>query len=255
MSGTEGRTMRSCRILALDDEAPLLRSLAEELGEVFPRAELRLCGSCGEALGQLEELAESGAELDFAFLDIRLPDGLGTDVARRVKELYPKASVLFTTAYGEYALEAFDIHVTGYLMKPVSARGIVEVLDDMQPCWREGGDPSLPAGFEPPVVNARVRVVQGAQPQVFIDGQLVLFSRRKSLELLGFLVRQQGEPASTEQLAAALWPDEPYSRKVKNKVTVAISSLRTVLREYGCEELLVKGWNSLSVDMEQLIVE
>lgn len=255
MTGIEGSSQRACRILALDDEAPLLRSLAEELIEVFPRAELTPCASCSEAVGRLEELAERGAELDFAFLDIRLPDGLGTDVARRVRELYPKASVLFTTAYGEYALEAFDIHVTGYLMKPVSARGIVEVLDVMLPQWREGGEPSLPAGYEPPPPSTRVRVVQGAQPQVFIDGELILFSRRKSLELLAYLVRRQGEPASTVQLAATLWPDEPYGRKVKNKVTVAISGLRTVLREHGCEDLLVKGWNSLSIDMTQLTAE
>ena len=240
MTGIEGGSQRACRILALDDEAPLLRSLAEELGEVFPQAELMLCSSCSEAASQLDKLAKRGAELDFAFLDIRLPDGLGTDIARLVREVYPKASVLFTTAYGEYALEAFDIHVTGYLMKPQ---------------WREGGEPSLPAGYEPPLPSTRVRVVQGAQPQVFIDGELILFSRRKSLELLGFLVRRQGEPASTEQLAAALWPEEPYGRKVKNKVTVAISGLRTVLREHGCEDLLVKGWNSLSLDMSKLTAE
>ena len=255
MTGSKASSQRACRILALDDEAPLLRSLAEELGELFPQAELMLCSSCSEAASQLDKLAKRGAELDFAFLDIRLPDGLGTDIARLVREVYPKASVLFTTAYGEYALEAFDIHVTGYLMKPVSARGIVEVLDDMLPQWREGGELSLPAGYEPPLPSARVRVVQGAQPQVFIDGELILFSRRKSLELLGFLVRRQGEPASTEQLAAALWPEEPYGRKVKNKVTVAISGLRTVLREHGCEDLLVKGWNSLSLDMSKLTAE
>ncbi|MGN0072705.1 MAG: response regulator [Coriobacteriales bacterium] len=250
LENSAGATQLAYRILAMEDEAPLLRSLEEELDEVFPHARKSLFSTCADAVAFVEQQAAAGEPLDFAFLDIRLPDGLGTEVARSIKALYPKANILFCTAYNEYALEAFGIHVLGYLMKPVTARDICEVLDDMLPSWRTEKTISLPAclaGREP-----RVRVVFGVQPQVFIDGELVLFPRRKSLVLFGYLVEKRGEPVSTEQLAEVLWPEEPYSRKTKNKVTAAISSLRKILRDHGCEELLVKDWNSLSVDMTQV---
>lgn len=253
LDGGANATQLVYRILAMEDEAPLLRSLEEELDEVFPLARKSLFSTCADAVAFVEEQAAAGEPLDFAFLDIRLPDGLGTDVARKIKALYPKANILFCTAYSEYALEAFDIHVMGYLMKPVTAREIAEVLDDMLPRWRTEKAVSLPASLEGR--EPRVRVVSGIQPQVFIDGELVLFPRRKSLVLFGYLVAKRGEPVSTEQLAEMLWPDEAYNRKAKNKVTAAISSLRKTLRDYGCEDILKKDWNSISVDMEQITAE
>lgn len=103
------------KILIVDDErlARLrLKSLIEEMGsdfEVVAQAENGL-----EALKKWQETLA-----DVLLLDIRMPEMDGLDVAREiVKNSYPVA-VIFTTAYGEHALQAFDENAIDYLVKPV----------------------------------------------------------------------------------------------------------------------------------------
>jgi len=49
-----------------------------------------------------------------------------------------------------------------------------------------------------------------------------------------------------------LWEDELYDRKVKNKTTTIISSLRSTLREHGIEDILIKTWNNLALDVNKV---
>lgn len=58
--------------------------------------------------------------VDLAILDINLPDMDGIHLAAEIKRLCPQASILFLTAYPEYALDAYSVHPAGYLLKPVS---------------------------------------------------------------------------------------------------------------------------------------
>ena len=56
---------------------------------------------------------------DLAILDINMPDIDGIALAIRLKQTHPKTAVLFLTAYQEYVFDAFSVHPTGYMLKPV----------------------------------------------------------------------------------------------------------------------------------------
>ena len=57
---------------------------------------------------------------DLALLDINMPEIDGITLAARIKEMYPKIAIVFLTAYKEYAFDAYSVHPSGYLLKPVS---------------------------------------------------------------------------------------------------------------------------------------
>jgi two-component system response regulator AlgR len=106
----------SYRVLIADDEVlarDRLRSLLAEIPEV------QLIGEAehGEqALEMADELAP-----DIVLLDIRMPGINGLEAARRIQQFSEPPAVIFTTAFDEYAINAFETQATGYLLKPIRA--------------------------------------------------------------------------------------------------------------------------------------
>ena len=98
--------------MAVDDEPPALAVLQEYIN-TLPGLELAgLCKNAVEALTTLQE-----RHIDLLFLDIQMPQLLGTDFIRTLKNP-PK--VIFTTAYRKFAVEGFELNAVDYLLKPIS---------------------------------------------------------------------------------------------------------------------------------------
>jgi DNA-binding LytR/AlgR family response regulator len=108
-------------ILVADDE-PLLRAeLTEALARLWPEARIVEAGDGIEALRLGRETAPQ-----VAFLDIRMPGLDGLELAR---VFGARTHVVFVTAYGEHALEAFDEGAVDYVMKPLSMERLARALE------------------------------------------------------------------------------------------------------------------------------
>ena len=229
-------------ILALDDEQYALDSLAQELEIVFPEAKIHEETKASSAIAWAKALAESGEKLSYAFLDIQMRGTNGLEVARQLKMLHPKVILFFCTAYSAYAYDAFGLYAKGYLLKPVVAKEIERVLDEMVSDWRE--TKSMPSK------NVKIRTFGNFG--VFVNDSMLVFKREKEKELLAYLVDRHGSPVTTEQIAMILWENEVYDRKLKNKTTVIVSALRNTLRENGIEDILIKTWNNIALDINKV---
>ena len=229
-------------ILALDDERYALENIAQELELVFPNARIQEETKASSAILWAKSLAEKGEKLSYAFLDIQMRGSNGLEVARQLKVLHPGVILFFCTAYSEYAFDAFGLYAKGYLLKPVTAKDIERVLDEMVTDWRQKGN----------VTPRNVRIRTFGNFGVFLNDTILTFEREKAKELLAYLVDRHGSPVTTEQIATVLWEEEAYDRKVKNKTTTIISSLRSTLREAGVEDILIKTWNNLALDINKV---
>ncbi|GGM25850.1 LytR/AlgR family response regulator transcription factor [Promicromonospora citrea] len=112
------------RALIVDDEAPAraeLRFLLEELGQVQVVGE---AANGEEALLLLRSLP-----YDLVLLDIRMPGGSGLEVAAALRDLPNPPRVIFTTAYPDHAVEAFDLAAADYLVKPFDAARLARALE------------------------------------------------------------------------------------------------------------------------------
>jgi two-component system response regulator AlgR len=112
------------KVLVVDDE-PLARARLRQLLAEIPDAEC--AGECGTGEEALS-LAESEAP-DVVLLDIRMPGIGGLEAARRMAALPEPPAVIFTTAYDQHALEAFDAEASGYLLKPVRRDRLAVALE------------------------------------------------------------------------------------------------------------------------------
>ena len=98
--------------LAVDDEPPALEVLKKYIASVHA---LELAGTCVDAVDALNILQKQ--PVDLLFLDIQMPQILGTDFIRTLRNP-PK--VIFTTAFRKYAVEGFELDAVDYLLKPIS---------------------------------------------------------------------------------------------------------------------------------------
>ncbi len=111
------------RVLIVDDEAPARERLKRLLEEIED------CELSGEASNGQEALTLCQQQQpDVLLLDVRMPGLSGIDVAQHLNALAEPPAVIFTTAFDEYALDAFEAEAIGYLLKPVRKEKLARAL-------------------------------------------------------------------------------------------------------------------------------
>ena len=112
------------KAVIIDDER-LARTELKKLLQDFPEVEvIGEASNAAEGLEKIENLSP-----DLIFLDIQMPGKTGFDM---LTELERAPHVIFTTAYDEYALKAFEVNALDYLMKPVEPKRLADALQKMQ---------------------------------------------------------------------------------------------------------------------------
>lgn len=214
-------------LLAVDDEALALKDLQKAIQTALPGS----VPACFDSPEKALEYVRSHP-VDVAFLDVSMPEMDGLALAGAIKEIQPFTNIIFVTGYMEYAGEAFGLHASGYLLKPVEPGRIQAELDDL----RHPIDPA--AGY-------RIRIQCFGNFEVFVDGEPVKFTRDKSKEALAYLVDRRGASVSTAELCAALWEDKAYSRSY---TSVILCSLIQDLKRAQIGDLLLRQWNRTAVN-------
>ncbi len=111
------------KVMIVDDEAPARTRLKTMVGE------LDNCEVCGLASNGNEALELASVEQpDVMLMDIRMPGMDGLEAAQHLQSLERPPAIIFTTAYNDYALQAFDMHAVDYLLKPVRRERLLEAL-------------------------------------------------------------------------------------------------------------------------------
>lgn len=114
------------RVFLVDDEPLAVRRLTRLLEATNA---VEIAGSATEPEAALRQIPELAAGLDALFLDIQMPGLNGFELLAKL-ETYPP--VVFTTAFDQYALQAFEVYSIDYLLKPVSAERLAKTLDKIE---------------------------------------------------------------------------------------------------------------------------
>ena len=116
--------MSTIRVFVVDDEAPARRKIVRFLAR---DPEVEVAGEAANGREAVEGIRQ--AKPDLVLLDVQMPGMDGFEVIRQL-EPGPVPRIVFVTAHDQYAIQAFDVHAFGYLLKPFDEARFVKVLDD-----------------------------------------------------------------------------------------------------------------------------
>ena len=109
------------KVLIVDDEH-LARTLLEEYVSKLP--DLELAGSCANAMSAMSVMRQQ--KIDILLTDIEMPELTGVEF---VSNLPYRPSIIFTTAYSQYAIDGYDLGVVDYLLKPIPFNRFVKAIN------------------------------------------------------------------------------------------------------------------------------
>jgi two-component system, LytTR family, response regulator len=219
------------RIAALDDENHALERFGSVAGEF---EEIELCGLFDDADDLFAYLEHN--RLDVVFLDIEMPGKSGMQLAEELCVLDPGLSVVFVTAFSQYAVEAFELSVFDYLMKPVSRERLKKTLDRIS---------SGKQIFERSAKRVAIHCFQRFELKIN-EKVLPLNHLMKAKELLAFLASRTGAETSWAQITEALWPDADYER-AHNNLYITTYRLRKWLSENNITQIFESARNSYRI--------
>jgi two-component system response regulator LytT len=119
------------RILIVEDETAACENLVDILAEIDPSIEI---AGYTESINQTVHWLQTNQMPDLILMDIHLSDGSAFSIFNSIKIETP---VIFTTAYDEYAIEAFKVNSIDYLLKPIKVEDMVRALDKFRRLTRQ----------------------------------------------------------------------------------------------------------------------
>lgn len=175
---------------------------------------------------------------DIVWLDIEMPGMNGFELAAKIRKSSPFTNIVFVTGHPEYAIDGFSLRVSGFLVKPVNEAKILNEIVNLR----------RPVLFNN---NAALRVQCFGNFDVFDrNGNPVHFSRTMSREAFAYLISKRGTGVSVAELCAVLWEDRCADRGIKAQCRSVMGSLKTDLKAAGSDNVLIKEWNSWSINTD-----
>ncbi len=217
--------------IAVDDEILMLGALVTAIKASPDISEVSQFSVCEDALTFVKENS-----VDIAFLDINMRGMGGLALAEKIISVCPDCKIVFCTGYEEYAISAFKLHASGYLMKPVSAKDVQVEIDNIKGI-RQNEKPLTVKCF--------------GTFEVYARGEKLAFKRSKTKELFAFLVDRNGAGVTVAEIGVALW-DNDEEQKNHNYIHQLFRDLRQSLESVGAEEIFERNNYFYSINPKKL---
>jgi len=236
-------------ILLVDDERLPLENLKRTVESVLPDAKITGFMKPSEALEYVCSTSEKGlGKPDLAFLDIEMGGMNGLQLAKRLKDIYGKINIIFTTGYSQYAVDAYELYASGYLMKPVSGEAVLEAVEHL----RYQVKPQVKSQAANPQSNQKIRVQTFGNFEIFANGKPLKFSRMKAKELLAYLIMRRGALCSNNEVIAVIWEEKPNTPALQNQYRHLMFDLTKTLKSAGVEGIFVKQRGLVAILPEKI---
>lgn len=222
-------------IFAIDDEPKSLELLHDTIAQAAPEAEIR---DYPLGTAAIDAIMAQHLRPNIVFTDIQMPELDGLALAVRLKQLSPLSKIVFVTGYSEYSMDAFRLHASGYVLKPLEEERIREEIENIYP-------PIAPAGD-------KLYIQCFGQFEVFWQQKPLMFGRRQTKELLAYLVDRKGAACTAEEIADVLWEGEANMTAMKHRIRELIRDMRKTLASIGMEDIILRRSGQMAIQRDRV---
>ena len=201
--------------IAVDDEALMLRALVRAIS-VSP--DIKGVFKFTDCEMELEYVKEN--PVDIAFLDINMRGMGGLTLAEKIISFKPNCKIVFCTGYEEYAIPAFKLHASGYLMKPISAEDVQGEIDNIKGVIKK---------------DKLLEVKCFGNFEVYFKGERLVFKRSKTKEFFAYLIDRKGAGMTAKQICAVLFSDDTDDTKNTAYLRQLVMDLKNTLKTVGAD--------------------
>lgn len=207
--------------LTVDDEKLMLSALSAAVKASPDIDTLVEYTSCSAAL---EWAREHRADIAFLYISMRGMGGLA--LGEQLVNMQPHIKIVFCTGHSEYAVEAFRIHVSGYLMKPITPEAVQREIDHIK------GERN---------VGKLLTIRCFGTFEVFANGKSLAFKRSIAKEVLAVLTDRCGAGITSRQICTLIWQNDSDDARHMNYLRQGFSDLRKTLESVGAGDVLFQA--------------
>lgn len=219
-------------VMYVDDERPALDNFRLTVASFRDISSLELFQDGQAALAWAQTHT-----VDVAFLDMEMPGLHGLALALKIREVSPTTRVVFATAYSQYALDAWNVDATGYILKPYTA---ADIRKELMKCSSRPFSPS------------RVVIETIPMLSVTVDGVALILPGAKIRELFALLVDCGDRGITTGEGIAYLWPDRPNDANTQSLFRMTYKRLADALEDAGVGHIIVSQENRRYLRVDQV---
>ena len=215
-------------IMVLDHGPHAADDLAQIIEKVIPDADIEIFTDSRECIRYAKIKTP-----DIVFLEIKLEPFSGPEAAKQLQNINPLVNIIFTTEQVEYALDAFAMHVSGFIKKPVTAEKVLCEYEHLRyPLRKEAGP--------------KIRVRTFGNFEVFCGNEVINFKYSKSKEVFAYLIDRLGAMVTKDEIIAVIWEDSKPGEHDSYFRNIRADLLRT-FGKYDAKDVLATRWGYLGV--------
>lgn len=220
------------RAIAIDDEETVLK---DTLGIIKEVKSISGCVGFTNPQTAIDYVKQN--IVDIAFLDVKMPEMSGLEMAKKLKEISKHIAIVFISGFPDYAVDSYKLKASGYLLKPVEKEAIEEEIN------------YVISGVQP-ISAKRVKIVTFGNFDAYVDGEKLRFQRSKTKELFAYLVDRKGGSVTCGEAIGIVWEDAPNNNTLKSMFRNLVSDMMKTLKEHNCENIIEKKRNEYFINKE-----
>lgn len=209
-------------------------------------------GDCQVVRVSSAEEADAAAKkgiMQLAVIDTAFRDTDCMSLTAMIRDDSPDTGVIFIAKNAGLAAKAYEAHVQGYIIRPVTA----DRLNDEMDFFYEHFSTKRKS-------RSRVEVMTRGSFECFLDGEPVRFRRRKAKAVLAYLVKKKGKMVTNAELIKLLWNDDVKDLSDQqlmsrnSNVRNIRAELEKTFTDAGVTDILKKNWGEIAVNMDAIKV-
>ena len=228
------------KYLVVADEKIIVEGMVDTLKEIVgDSAAIYKASDPFEAMDQMAKYKP-----DVVFSDVDMPGMNGLKLAEQLHLINPDADIVFATGYAHYSLDAWKTEAKAFILKPVSKEDMMAAIERIRKSRGRTGEGGGQVDQSKPL-----EVKCFGNFEIFHNGSPVHFARKKSKEMVAYLIDRKGAMISTGELRSALWEEEEDNEEKKGYIRVLANDIRKSMEDIGISNFLRNDMDCYSVDV------